>query len=66
MAEQVRTRAQAPGTETRDEAPARNGKLAERGTALKKNIDDIVADIDDILEANAEEFVKEYVQRGGE
>jgi prokaryotic ubiquitin-like protein Pup len=66
MAEQVRKRNQAPGTETREEAPTRNGKLTERATALKKNIDDILGDIDDILEENAEEFVKEYVQRGGE
>ena len=66
MAEQVRKRAQAPSTETREEAPARTGKLAERGTALKKNIDDLLTDIDDILEENAEEFVKSYVQRGGQ
>jgi ubiquitin-like protein Pup len=45
---------------------AASGSLTERGAALRKNIDDVLADIDDILEENAEEFVKEFVQRGGE
>ena len=63
MAEQVRKRKQS--TETH-EAPGRNGNLSERGAALKKNLDEVLADIDDILEENAEEFIKEYVQRGGE
>jgi ubiquitin-like protein Pup len=45
---------------------AASGNLSERGAALRKNIDDVLADIDDILEENAEEFVKEFVQRGGE
>jgi prokaryotic ubiquitin-like protein Pup len=43
-----------------------SGSLAKRGAALRKNIDDVLADIDDILEENAEEFVKDFVQRGGE
>ncbi|MEK7879371.1 MAG: ubiquitin-like protein Pup, partial [candidate division NC10 bacterium] len=29
-------------------------------------LDKLLDDIDDILEENAEEFVKSYVQRGGE
>lgn len=29
-------------------------------------IDDILDEIDDVLEQNAEEFVKAYVQKGGE
>jgi prokaryotic ubiquitin-like protein Pup len=33
---------------------------------LNGEIDRIVDEIDDILEQNAEEFVKSYVQRGGE
>lgn len=34
----------------------------EREAAL----DDLLEDIDDVLEENAESFVKEYVQKGGE
>lgn len=30
------------------------------------NMDDILDDIDDVLESNAEEFVSQYVQKGGE
>jgi ubiquitin-like protein Pup len=33
---------------------------------LKEDIDKLVDEIDDVLETNAEEFVKNYVQKGGE
>lgn len=33
---------------------------------LKKEIDDLLDEIDGVLEHNAEEFVKGYVQKGGE
>jgi ubiquitin-like protein Pup len=36
------------------------------GTALVDEIDDILDEIDAVLEKNAEEFVKSYVQKGGE
>jgi prokaryotic ubiquitin-like protein Pup len=29
-------------------------------------LDDLLDEIDDVLEENAEEFVKSYVQKGGE
>ena len=29
-------------------------------------MDELIEEIDDVLEENAEEFVKNYVQRGGE
>lgn len=29
-------------------------------------IDDLLDEIDDVLEENAEEFVKSYIQKGGE
>jgi ubiquitin-like protein Pup len=41
-------------------------KLAKKGKELKEEMDALVDEIDDILEENAEEFVKNYVQRGGE
>ena len=34
--------------------------------ALKSDIDDLLDEIDEVLESNAEEFVKNYVQKGGE
>jgi prokaryotic ubiquitin-like protein Pup len=36
------------------------------GKKIKEDIDKLLDEIDDILEENAEEFVKSYVQRGGE
>jgi prokaryotic ubiquitin-like protein Pup len=45
-----------------DEAPAGS----ERGEALKAELDDLLDEIDDVLETNAEDFVKSYVQKGGE
>mgnify|MGYP003653519520 CR=1 FL=1 len=32
----------------------------------KTDIDSLINEIDDVLEDNAEKFVKNYVQRGGE
>ena len=41
-------------------------KLAKKGDELKEEMDNLVDEIDAVLEENAEEFVKNYVQRGGE
>ena len=35
-------------------------------TAIKDELDDLLDEIDDVLETNAGEFVKNYVQKGGE
>ena len=37
-----------------------------KGDKLKGEMDDILDEIDSVLEENAEEFVKSYVQKGGE
>ncbi len=39
---------------------------ARQGEALKEELDDLLDEIDSVLEANAEEFVRSYVQKGGE
>ena len=39
---------------------------AAKGEKLKEEMDDILDEIDSVLEENAEEFVKSYVQKGGE
>lgn len=41
-------------------------KLAEKGEELKEEMDELLDEIDSVLEENAEEFVKNYIQRGGE
>ncbi len=43
-----------------------SGAVSARGKKLKDEMDRLVDEIDDVLEENAEEFVKSYVQRGGE
>ncbi|MFP6622451.1 MAG: ubiquitin-like protein Pup [Myxococcota bacterium] len=52
-----------------DESEAKGGgatKVAKKGDELKEEMDNLVEEIDAVLEENAEEFVKNYVQRGGE
>ncbi|MGH3317759.1 MAG: ubiquitin-like protein Pup [Nocardioidaceae bacterium] len=51
-----------------DEAPeVQTGEdVAERKEKLDEDIDAILEDIDDVLETNAEEFVRGFVQKGGE
>ena len=40
--------------------------VAERKEALDQDIDDILDEIDDVLETNAEDFVKSFIQKGGQ
>jgi len=44
------------------EAPASTG----RGEKIKAELDDLLDEIDEVLEDNAEEFVRNYVQKGGQ
>ena len=65
MAERERKRRQASATKesvTEDEAPG----TSETGEKIKAELDDLLDEIDDVLETNAEEFVKSYIQKGGE
>ena len=40
--------------------------VAERKEALDDDIDAILDEIDDVLETNAEDFVKSFIQKGGQ
>ncbi len=35
-------------------------------TANDEDVDDLLDEIDDVLEANAEQFVRQYTQKGGQ
>jgi ubiquitin-like protein Pup len=62
-----RERKQKPAPKEREEVV--DEELAagsERGEKLKEDIDDLLDEIDSVLEDNAEEFVRSYVQKGGE
>jgi prokaryotic ubiquitin-like protein Pup len=65
MAEREQIKKQAPArteeVET-EEAPA----TSEKGEKLKAELDDLLDEIDEVLEENAEDFVRAYVQKGGE
>lgn len=64
MAERTQKQKPAPSRseETVEEAPAG----AKQGEKLKAELDDLLDEIDEVLESNAEDFVKSYVQKGGE
>ena len=58
-----------PKTHHRARAGAVKDESVERGvntTDLERELDDLLDEIDSVLEENAEEFVKAYVQKGGE
>ncbi len=42
------------------------GSDSETGQRLRAELDDLLDEIDEVLETNAEEFVRAYVQKGGE
>ncbi len=50
--------------EVAEEEPA--AASGERGEQLKAELDDLLDEIDEVLEDNAEEFVRNYVQKGGQ
>jgi ubiquitin-like protein Pup len=55
-----------PSTPQESEEIQADPKVAETGQRLTEEMDDLVDEIDKVLEENAAEFVKNYVQKGGE
>ena len=53
-------------SEAEEVEDASTSDLQERHEALTDDVDDILDEIDNVLEANAEEFVRGYVQKGGQ
>lgn len=49
-----------------DAAAAPSEDVQERQEKLDDDVDAILDEIDDVLEENAEEFVRSYVQKGGQ
>ena len=58
----------------RKSAPQRTEEVVEedavapsgQGEKLKAELDDLLDEIDEVLEENAEDFVRSYVQKGGQ
>lgn len=65
MAQEQKQPRKSEGDEDVVEA-AENSDVAERREALDNDIDDILDEIDDVLETNAEDFVKSFIQKGGQ
>ena len=45
--------------------PAPADAVSQRKEQLDEDIDAILEDIDDVLETNAEDFVKSFIEKGG-
>ena len=48
--------------ETVEEAPP----TSKQGEKIKAELDELLDEIDEVLEENAEDFVRSYVQKGGQ
>jgi len=49
-----------------DEVVTETYSETDTGQRLRAELDDLLDEIDEVLETNAEEFVRAYVQKGGE
>jgi ubiquitin-like protein Pup len=63
---QERTTRHGGGGEDDEQAPAGDSGGQERREKLSAETEDILDEIDDVLETNAEDFVRAYVQKGGQ
>jgi len=61
-----RTRKQKIAKERTSTEDTVEAKVSSKGEKLKADLDDLLDEIDDVLETNAEDFVKSYVQKGGQ
>jgi ubiquitin-like protein Pup len=62
--EHMQPRRSSETEETTEVAPETD--VAERKEALDNDVDDILDEIDEVLESNAEDFVKSFIQKGGQ
>ncbi len=64
MAEREQKKKQS--TTRSDEVVADAPPVAKQGEKLKAELDELLDEIDEVLEDNAEEFVRSYIQKGGQ
>ena len=64
------TGGQQKATRTREDADEVEASVdtegAERRKEMTDDVDSILDEIDEVLESNSEEFVRQYVQKGGQ
>ena len=61
-----RERKQRPAPKERVDEEVEDLAPSKQGEELKEELDDLLDEIDNVLEENAEDFVKSYVQKGGQ
>src|SRR6266508_7342 len=66
MAEQKKKETKPTKPAEGEDGGAGSAELSKKGKKIKEELDSLLDEIDDSLEENAEEFVKSYVQRGGQ
>jgi ubiquitin-like protein Pup len=49
-----------------DEGAPDAGQVQKKAEEIKEDIDELLDEIDSVLEENAEEFIRSYVQKGGQ
>ena len=64
MAEREQVRKPTPAR--REEEVADAPATSDNAEKIKAELDDLLDEIDEVLESNAEDFVKSYIQKGGE
>jgi len=66
MAGQEQQQPQARDTEVEDVPAAPPAPAEAQASAATQGVDDLLDEIDGVLESNAEEFVRAFVQKGGQ
>ena len=64
MAEREQKKRQAP--QKQEEVVEEAAAPTKQGEKIKAELDDLLDEIDEVLEENAEDFVRNYVQKGGQ
>ena len=65
MAEREQKRKPVPAKQDEEVVEDAPG-VSEKGEKIKAELDDLLDEIDEVLEENAEDFVRNYVQKGGQ
>ncbi len=66
MAGQEQQQPQSRDTEVEEDIPAPPATPEAQASAATQGVDDLLDEIDGVLESNAEEFVRAFVQKGGQ
>jgi ubiquitin-like protein Pup len=66
MAEREQIKRNAPPRDDSGSGEVGQTQKSAKGEELKAELDDLLDEIDEVLETNAEDFVKSYIQKGGQ